>query len=291
MNPDPQTLSIFICFQRNELTESIVYSKLASIEKNKHNKLVLRKIAAEEIAHYEILKKYTHITPPPYRWRILKFYWIARLLGITFTIKLMESGEENAHRNYERYTDYPDLKRLSDDEKVHEQKLTGLINEERLGYIGAVVLGLNDALVEFTGALAGFTLALNNSKLIALTGSITGIAAALSMASSEYLSTKADPEEKKHPVKAAIYTGIAYIITVIALVAPFIFITNALIALIVMLGVALLIIALFNYYYSVACNENFKKRFTEMTLLSFGVAAISFLIGYALKEMVGIEAS
>ena len=36
----------------------------------------------------------------------------------------------------------------------------------------------------------GFTLALSDSKLIALTGSITGIAAALSMASSEYLSTK-----------------------------------------------------------------------------------------------------
>ena len=50
--------------------------------------------------------------------------------------------------------------------------------------MGSVVLGLNDELVEFTGALAGFTLALSDHRLIALTGSITGIAAALSMASS-----------------------------------------------------------------------------------------------------------
>ena len=72
---------------------------------------------------------------------------------------------------------------------------------------------------------------------------------------------------------------------------PFIFIKNVLIALIVMLSVALLIIALFNYYYAVARNESFKKRFSEMALLSFGVAAISFLIGYALKKMTGIEAT
>lgn len=156
--------------------------------------------------------------------------------------------------------------------------------------MGSVVLGLNDALVEFTGALAGFTLALSDSKLIALTGSITGIAAALSMASSEYLSTKSEGEKDKHPVKAAIYTGIAYIITVVALVTPFILISNVIIALCIMLLMALLIIALFNYYYSVARGESFRKRFTEMAILSFSVAAISFLIGYALKTVTGIEA-
>ena len=155
--------------------------------------------------------------------------------------------------------------------------------------MGSVVLGLNDALVEFTGALAGFTLALSDHKLIALTGSITGIAAALSMASSEYLSTKSEGDKSKHPAKAAIYTGIAYIITVVALVTPFILISNVLIALGVMLAMALIIIALFNYYYSVARGESFRKRFMEMAVLSFSVAGISFLIGYALKTFTGID--
>ena len=40
---------------------------------------------------------------------------------------------------------------------------------------------------------------------------ITGIAAALSMAASEYLSTKTENNEK-NPFLASIYTGIAYII-------------------------------------------------------------------------------
>ncbi|MDD4419757.1 MAG: rubrerythrin family protein, partial [Bacteroides graminisolvens] len=120
--------------------------------------------------------------------------------------------------------------------------------------------------------------------------SITGIAAALSMASSEYLSTKSDGDGEKHPVKAAVYTGFAYIVTVFALILPFILISNVLAALGLMLVAALIIIGLFNYYYAVAKSESFKKRFVEMAVLSFSVATVSFLIGYALKYFTGIEA-
>lgn len=289
MNLTSKDLKKFIRFQRNEYTESIVYDRLASIEKNTSNSKVLRLISAEEKAHYYTLKKYTNTEVKPNRWRIAKYYWLARILGITFAIKLMESSENSAHQEYARYTECEDLQRLSREEEIHEEKLIGLINEERLEYMGSVVLGLNDALVEFTGALAGFTLALSDHKLIALTGSITGIAAALSMASSEYLSTKSEGDKSKHPAKAAIYTGIAYIITVVALVTPFILISNVLIALGVMLAMALIIIALFNYYYSVARGESFRKRFMEMAVLSFSVAGISFLIGYALKTFTGID--
>lgn len=274
MNLTSKDLKKFIRFQRNEYTESIVYDRLASIEKNTSNSKVLRMISAEEKAHYYTLKKYTNTEVKPNRWRIAKYYWLARILGITFAIKLMESSENSAHQEYARYTECEDLQRLSREEEIHEEKLIGLINEERLEYMGSVVLGLNDALVEFTGALAGFTLALSDHKLIALTGSITGIAAALSMASSEYLSTKSEGDKSKHPAKAAIYTGIAYIITVVALVTPFILISNVLIALGVMLAMALIIIALFNYYYSVARGESFRKRFMEMAVLSFSVAGI-----------------
>lgn len=290
MNLAQQDINDFIRFQRNEITESILYERLALIEKDTNNSRTLKLIAAEEKSHYNILKKYTGKDVAPDYKRITRFYLLARTLGLTFAIKLMESSEENAHSNYDKYANIPDLQRLAQDEEVHEQKLIALINEERLEYMGSVVLGLNDALVEFTGALAGFTLALNDSKLIALTGSITGIAAALSMASSEYLSTKSEGDDKKHPVKAAVYTGIAYLITVVSLVAPFILISNVIIALAVMLSMALVIIALFNYYYSVARGESFRKRFTEMAVLSFSVAGISFLIGYALKTFTGIDA-
>ena len=92
-------------------------------------------------------------------------------------------------------------------------QLLSMLDEEALKYMGSVVLGLNDALVELTGALAGLTFAFQNTKLIALTGLITGISASLSMAASEYLSSRADGEENAG--RSALYTGIAYIITVI----------------------------------------------------------------------------
>ncbi|WP_455666349.1 VIT1/CCC1 transporter family protein [Phocaeicola sp.] len=289
MNLNKHVIEEFLSFQKNEITESIVYNKLAAIEKDSNNRKVLQQIALEEKQHYDVLRQFTERDVTPDKRRISKFYWLARMFGITFAIKLMETGEISSYKGYAQYPDIPELVRLAHDEETHENKLISLINEERLEYMGSVVLGLNDALVEFTGALAGFTLALSDSKLIALTGSITGIAAALSMASSEYLSTKSEGEKDKHPIKAAIYTGIAYVITVVALVMPFILISNVIMALCIMLLMALLIIALFNYYYSVARGESFKKRFTEMAVLSFSVAAISFLIGYALKAITGIE--
>lgn len=285
-----EQLADFLRFQQNELTESLVYERLAAREKDEANRQTLLLISAEERAHYNILKKYTKRDIAPDYARVTRYAITAKLFGNTFAIKRMESGEGNAHLNYAKYSDFPDLQRLSADEIEHEQKLIGLINEERLEYMSSVVLGLNDALVEFTGALAGFTLALSDSKLIALTGSITGIAAALSMASSEYLSTKSEASDDKHPVKAAIYTGLAYIVTVTALVTPFILISHVLAALGVMLLMALLIIALFNYYYAVTRGESFRKRFAEMAILSFSVAGVSFLIGFALKKFTGIEA-
>jgi len=290
MNIDSKTKKEIIRFQIDEISGSMVYDRLASLEKDPANKKVLEDIAVEERAHYKILGKFSGESPKENKIKVHSFIWCARIFGLTFAIKLMESVEKDGAKDYRSYKEIPEMKSLAEAEEMHEQRLINLINEERLGYMSSVVLGLNDALVEFTGALAGFTLALSDSSLIALTGSITGIAAALSMASSEYLSTKSEVTEGKHPVKAAIYTGIAYIITVFTLVAPFILISNVLIALGVMLILALSIIAIFNFYYSVARSESFKKRFLEMAVLSFSVAGVSFLIGYLLKTFTGIEA-
>ena len=159
----------------------------------------------------------------------------------------------------------------------------------RLCYISSVVLGFNDALVEFTGALAGFTLALNEPRLVALTGGITGIAAALSMAASEYLATKSEKGREKHPLRAAVCTGVTYLVTVAILILPYLLFSSALAALGVMLLAALTVIALFNYYYAVVRCESFRRRFFEMALLSFGIAGISFLIGYILKLFTGAD--
>lgn len=287
----PEEIKLILTFQANEISEHHIYAKLAKLQKKEHNRKILQDLSTEELGHYNLLKKYTNQSPLPNKMRVFFYVWMARLFGLTFSLRLMERGEQLAQETYRNCGGgkLADLQRIADEEEVHEEKLIGLINEEGLNYMGAVVLGLNDALVEFTGALAGYAFALQHSKLVALTGAITGIAAALSMAASEYLSTRAEKDKNKNALKAAIYTGIAYIITVTVLILPFVLLTNVYIGLGICLFGALVIIAVFNYYYSVVKEESFKRRFAEMAIISMGIAAVSFLIGYALRYITGIN--
>ncbi len=288
MELDEQLRQQLTLFQRNEITEHHIYTRLAGAV-SPENRPVLEQIAADELRHYHEWKKYTHQDVRPDRFKVWSYYVISRVLGITFGIKLMEKGEEQAESNYAHL-----LQRIEEaeaflrDEDKHEAALIGLLDEERLRYVGSIVLGLNDALVELTGALAGLTLALQDTRLIALSGSITGIAAALSMGASEYLSTKSE-ETVKEPLKASVYTGVTYIATVLILIWPYLFLNNFYICLAWALTAAVLIIAMFNYYISVVKGEPFKKRFLEMAGVSLGVAGLSFLVGYVARTVLGVE--
>src|SRR5215207_3720773 len=276
-------------FQRTEITEYHIYKRLSKRINSPENAEILAKIAEDELRHYNSWKKYTNEEVQP-RWFFVWFYYIVGMLfGFTFGVKLMEQGEQAAQANYEAITrEIPEAAKYQHEEDVHEEQLINMLDEERLQYAGSVVLGLNDALVELTGALAGLTLALQNVKLIALSGLITGIAASMSMAASEYLSTRSE-ETTKHPVSAAIYTGIAYIITVALLVLPYLLFENYILDLAITLTTAVIIIAVFNYYISVAKGESFRERFTEMAVLSLSVAVFSFIIGYFIRTWLGIE--
>ena len=276
-------------YQRTEITEHHIYMKLAQSTKRPENRRVIKEIAQDELKHYKYWREYTQEDIEPDRIRIWMYYLISRVLGITFGIKLMEMGEEDAQDNYEQLVEsIDDIDTLIQDENEHERVLLNLLDEERLRYMGSIVLGLNDALVELTGALAGLTLALQNTRLIAVTGLITGIAAALSMGASEYLSTKSE-ETVKNPFRASIYTGVAYIVTVFILILPYFIIANFYLALGLTMVFALLIIAFFNYYISIAKDVEFRQRFLEMTLLSLGVAALSFAIGFVVRTFLGID--
>lgn len=279
-----------LSFQRSEITEYHIYSKLAKKVNSPGNAKILQEIADDELRHYQGWKKYSGQDVQPDRFKVWFYYLVSRVLGFTFGVKLMEMGEEKAQANYDAVAQaVPEARQYHDEESKHEHQLLGMLDEERLRYAGSVVLGLNDALVELTGALAGLTLALQNGKLIALSGLITGIAASLSMAASEYLSTRSEKTDK-HPVRAAVYTGIAYIITVSLLVLPYLISPSTYILdLVIALTTAVIIIAVFNYYISVAKEESFRERFLEMAVLSLSVAAFSFGLEYLIRLWLGIE--
>ncbi len=275
--------------QRMEMTEHHIYRRLAEVTRDLNNRQVLEKISREELGHYEFLKRITGKDVPPYSLRVGWYYALARLLGLTFSLKLIESGEGSAQKLYQELgKDEPAVLELIPDEDVHEKKLIGLIDEERLLYIGALVLGLNDALVELTGTLAGLTLALQETRLIALAGLITGIAASLSMGASEYLSTKSEGG-KLNPIKASTYTGVAYLITVLLLIAPYLVLTDYRVSFLITLAFAILVIAVFTYYISVSRDLSFRRRFTEMAAISLGVALVSFIFGALIRIFLNVN--
>jgi len=275
--------------QKTEITEYHVYNNIANLLPDEENRKIVKEIGEDEKRHYEIWKGYTGVEVKPNRFQIWFYTIISRVIGFTFGFKLMELGEEKAQVNYQKIEDeIPEASEVIKEEDDHEETLLNLLDEERLLYAGSVVLGLNDALVELTGALAGLTLAFRDVKIIALSGLVTGIAASLSMGASEYLSTSSE-ETEKHPVKAAIITGIAYIITVALLIFPYLIFDNVFLCLGIALATSVIIIAVFNFYTSVARDEPFGKNFFKMAGLSLSVAALSFFLGYFIRQWFGVE--
>ena len=284
------SLAIIKRMQQSELTESYIYEAISKFAKGDENKKVLQRLAKEERAHYEIWKKYTGEEMKPETGKVLKYKLIARIFGFTFAVKLMERGEENAQEEYALLAkEVEESVFIRQQEEEHEKALLDMLDEERLQYVGSMVLGLNDALVELTGSLAGFTFAMQNTRLIALSGLIIGISATFSMASSEFLAARS--EGRSDALKSCTYTGIAYLITVILLILPYLLLgtTQYIAALVCMLAVVILIIAGFTYYTSVAQDQPFKSRFLEMAGISVSVAVISFVVGVLAKQFLGVD--
>ncbi len=288
--PSPSILQRILQFQRDELTSSILYEYIANRQKDEDNKTALLEIAKAERSHYKTWKGYTGQELRPNMIKIFFYKIIHMLLGDTFTIKLFEIGETfGAQELREIEEEIPEARTIIKEEEEHEDRLLDMVDEERLHYIGSMVLGLNDALVELTGTIAGLTFALMNTRLVALSGIITGVSATLSMAASNYLAERADGNAKA--LKSSFYTGMAYLITVALMVLPYLLLPNALYlaAFGVMLTVVVMIIAVFNYYVSVVQSIPFWPRFAEMGTISLSVAAISFVIGLLAKRLLGIE--
>ncbi|MGB9721861.1 MAG: VIT1/CCC1 transporter family protein [bacterium] len=275
--------------QKGELTEHYIYKELSTLVRKEEYKKILRKIADEELKHYEFFKSLTKEEIKSDKLKVFLYVWVSKIFGLNFGLKLMEKGEDLAQKTYKEIKQVaPEIDRIIKDENRHENELIGLIQEERLRYVSSVVLGLNDALVEISGALVGFSLALQKAQIVGIVGLITGIAGSLSMGASSYLSAKEEDSEKV-PIKAGLYTGIAYILTIVILVLPYFLLKNIFFCLVLTIVAVLLLIFIFNYYVSVAKELKFKSRFLEMAGISLGVAVINFLIGMIMRKVFGID--
>ena len=273
----------------DEYKSYLMYKELARVETVSSFKKVLRELVKHEEHDYKFwmnfaIKKELHVNPIV----IFLLKMMRKILGLTFTVKFFEANERRAIRNYIAYSKLADpkmrktIKRILRHELRHEKRLISSIQEEKVKFVSSIILGMNDGLVELTGALVGFSFAFQDSLTIALTGLITGIAATLSMAASAYMQAKHEVEHK-NAKKSAVYCGASYFVVVSLLVMPFLAFSNIMTALSYMFGVALLILGSASFYTSVLFDRPFLKQFGQMLFFSLGVAAVSFCIGLLVR--------
>lgn len=239
----------------------------------------LNEMANQDVNHLEILnneidKKINKICP----FRLFWHLFLNFLFGITFSLRVLEKIEIKLVDKYkDNLETYPVLKHIFYEDEIHKKNLEEFLEVERIEYVSMVVLGLNDALVEMSGAIAGFTLSLGNNTRVFLIGIITGIAASLSMGASSFLTSR--QLKGFNPFIAAFLTFISYFVTVIFLTIPYLIFSSTFVALGLMIFFGLLIIVIFNYYLSVTKNQSFFKNFVIMAGIAIVVTFITFGIG------------
>jgi len=282
-------------FAYQQYRDYLIYKELEKRETIPEFKAVLQKLITHEKEDFDFWQKLaTRKEFKISKLDLWKYRFMRRIFGLTFTARFLEHHEEEMITQYTNYLKGVEdeelrasIERIIEHERFHEKELIGHIKEDKVEFMSNIVLGLNDGLIELTGALVGFSFALGSAAAVALTGTITGLAASLSMAASAYL--QAQYEEGKDAYKSAVFTGVAYVIVVVLLVAPFVITQNINTSLITMAIVIVLIISGMSLYTSVIFGRSFWGQFRQMLLLSVGVAIITFVLGSALKQLTGLD--
>jgi len=282
-----ETMKKILVYQKNEITEHILYGALAQRFKGKNGE-ILHKISGDELRHYDFFKKITGRDVRPDYIRIFFFRIVSRVFGITFTMKMMSNGEDQAEHNYEEVEDrVPGIKKIISEEVKHEESLMAQIEEGVITHMGSMVLAINNSIQEITGIVVGLTFALSSAILVGKTALISGMAATLAMVASEYLSQKAEAGDSGEPLKAALYTGVVYLLVVAVIVSPYFIFESHYAALAVALGAVVLIITVFTFFMSVVKGLRYRRAVMEVSAITAVVVALSLGLGMVIKLVFG----
>jgi vacuolar iron transporter family protein len=281
-------------FARLEYRDHVIFRELARTESNPDFKRILEQLSEQEYGDYQswlAISEQKEFSISSVELWIVRIF--RKILGLTFVARYLKRREDAViHKLEDVLKDAsPELREhiisSLEHERANEEQLLAGIKEEQVEFTSSIILGLNDGLIELTGALVGFSFALHTTPIVAMTGSITGIAASLSMSASAYMQARHD-ESGKNPRKAALYTGISYFVVVVCLIAPFLLTRNTNLALGAMFAVIGIIITVISYYTAVIFARSFGTQFKQMVFFSLGVAGVALVIGTLFRRLTGI---
>lgn len=278
----------------DEFSDYVIYRSLAKVERDVNRREILSNLSKKEYEHYMFWLQLTNYQPkPPSELRIALIIVLRRLLGLVFIAKLLERHERSVVKWYRELShvlppkERETLFHIMKEEEEHERMLLGQIEEAIVKYLGYVVLGLADAIIEISGVHAGFLGATNVTILAGMAGLVVGFAASISMAVAVYLQAKQTPTIV--PFKAAILTGITYISTVILQALPFFLTPHIFIAFTASIAVSITLIAGFTYYGAVIRDVDSSREIISNIALTLGTAAATYLFGEMLSNWLGIK--
>src|SRR3989344_5399772 len=281
-------------FARHQYRDYVVYKALAKSEPDAGFRDALEAIVRfeqEDYLFWRGLSKEKHYGVN--KLEILFFKIVRKVFGLVFTVKLLKQRAKNLAEAYATYSARiadtelrRRMERLLEHESHHERQLLAQLTEGRVSVISNIVLGTNDGLVELAGAPTGFSFALQDHRLIAGAGFITGIAASMSMASSAYMQARYDTG--KDPKRAGLYTGAAYLIVVLMLTTPFLFFSEVYLSLGIMFCAVFLIVNGMSLYGAVILERNFFRQAGELFIASIGVGVVAFIVGTLFRLFSGV---
>jgi VIT1/CCC1 family predicted Fe2+/Mn2+ transporter len=284
------TQATYISRAQNELTEHLVYAKLAAREKNPDNRALLEKLSAQEKTHYEFWKSLVPGSDPkPHALGLIGIPLLRTVFGVTFTTKFLETHENASIATYTAMLEtIPEshkarLKEIIEDERSHEQGLINKLKEGRIAYIGFIALGLADAIVEITGVHAGFLGVTGSTFIAGISGVIVGFAAAISMGSASYIQAKQDTE--KSAIISGLTTWASYFLSVIFLATPYFLITTMITAFTVSTIIGILLLSAFTFFGAVVFDRKFWREISESVALMLGTALATYLLGTAVGKI------
>ncbi len=282
-------------FCRDEYKDYIIYKYLAEREADEERRKLLMTMAEQEYRHYEFWKRLNgrECGVGVSKVALIAILLARRVLGLTFTVKLLERHENEVIKAYKEYMEKlqgrerEELESIIKEEEDHEKQLLSQINDRIVRYLGFVALGLADAIVEITGVHAGFLGATATTIVAGVAGLIVGLSAAISMAAAAYLQAKHEGNE--NPGASAAATGIAYFFAVVMLALPYFITHSNVLAFIASVAIAVAMVAFFTYYSSVINDSDFKRELAESLGVLFGTAAAAYIFGDVLGSIFGIK--
>ena len=277
--------------------DSLLYREMARRTKNPENKRILEEMAKQEYGHYLFWKRYSGEVKLSSGDRIILklLILVSKLMGTVFTVKFLERHESEVVEEYKRVLeersikeeDLETLKKIIEEEEVHENYFISQIDEFAIRHLGSIALGMADAIIELTGVHVGFIGFSGSSIVTGIAGLIVGISASMSMAAASYLQAK--QEKGKQPILSALTTGLAYILTVITLASPFFTIPSILYAFILSSMLAFSILGFFSYYSSVIFDRKFLRDYLENVLLIMLIVVVGYFFGDFVKTFFGFK--